>query len=32
MEILRRGSYTAQEAAAQTLSKVKHAMKIDYFA
>ena len=32
MEILRRGSGVAKEAAAQTLDKVKHAMQIDYFA
>ena len=30
--ILKKGSDTAREAAAQTLSEVKHAMKIDYFA
>lgn len=29
--ILRKGSETAREVAAQTLSEVKHAMKIDYF-
>lgn len=32
MEILRKGSYAAQAEAAKTLDKVKHAMKIDYFA
>ena len=32
MEILRQGSFAAQAAAAETLAKVKHAMKIDYFA
>ena len=32
LEILRRGSGVAKEAAAQTLDKVKHAMQIDYFA
>ena len=32
MEILRQGSIKARETAAQTLSEVKHAMKIDYFA
>ncbi len=32
MEILRRGSIAARETAAKTLSEVKHAMKIDYFA
>ena len=31
MEILREGSVKAREVAAQTLSEVKHAMKIDYF-
>ena len=30
-EILKKGSEVAAEAAAQTLSEVKHAMKIDYF-
>lgn len=30
-EILRKGSVAAEEAAAQTLSEVKKAMKIDYF-
>ena len=29
--ILKKGSDTAREVAAQTLSEVKHAMKIDYF-
>lgn len=29
--ILKKGSETAREVAAQTLSEVKHAMKIDYF-
>ena len=32
LEILRQGSGVAKEAAAQTLDKVKHAMRIDYFA
>ena len=32
MGILRKGSYAAQAEAAKTLDKVKHAMKIDYFA
>ena len=32
MEILRKGSFAAQAEAARTLDKVKHAMKIDYFA
>ena len=32
MEILRQGSFAAQAEAAKTLDKVKHAMKIDYFA
>ena len=32
MEILRQGSFSAQAEAARTLDKVKHAMKIDYFA
>ena len=31
-DILKKGSETAREAAAQTLSEVKQAMKIDYFA
>lgn len=31
MEILHKGSQKAREVAAQTLSEVKHAMKIDYF-
>lgn len=31
MELLRQGSIKARETAAQTLSEVKHAMKIDYF-
>ncbi len=31
MEILHKGSCEAREVAAQTLSEVKHAMKIDYF-
>ena len=30
-EILKKGTEVAQERAAQTLSEVKHAMKIDYF-
>ena len=30
-EILKKGTEVAQEIAAQTLSEVKHAMKIDYF-
>lgn len=30
-EILRKGSETARETAAETLQKVRHAMKIDYF-
>ncbi len=30
-EILRKGSEAAEEAAAQTMSKVKKAMRIDYF-
>ncbi len=30
-EILRKGSETAKETAAETLREVKHAMKIDYF-
>ena len=29
--ILKKGSEAAREVAAQTLSEVKHAMKIDYF-
>jgi tryptophanyl-tRNA synthetase len=29
--ILKKGSENAREVAAQTLSEVKHAMKIDYF-
>ena len=32
MEILKEGSFRAQAEAAKTLSKVKHAMRIDYFA
>lgn len=32
MEILRKGNFAAQAEAARTLDKVKHAMKIDYFA
>ena len=32
MDVLRQGTEVAQAAAAETLSKVKHAMKIDYFA
>ena len=32
IEILRKGSFAAQAEAARTLDKVKHAMKIDYFA
>ncbi len=32
MEILHQGSIAARETAAKTLSEVKHAMKIDYFA
>ena len=32
LEILRRGSFAAQAEAAKTLDKVKHAMRIDYFA
>ncbi len=32
MGILRQGSFAAQAEAAKTLDKVKHAMKIDYFA
>ena len=32
MEILKKGSFRAQAEAAKTLSKVKHAMRIDYFA
>ena len=32
MGILKEGSFTAQAEAAKTLSKVKHAMRIDYFA
>ncbi len=31
-EILRKGSETARAAAAETMTKVKHAMQIDYFA
>lgn len=31
MEVLHQGSIRAEEVAAQTLSEVKHAMKIDYF-
>ena len=30
-DILKKGSETAREQAAKTLSEVKHAMKIDYF-
>ena len=30
-DVLREGSVAAQQAAANTLSNVKHAMKIDYF-
>ena len=29
--VLRKGSEAAREVAAQTLSEVKHAMRIDYF-
>ena len=32
MDVLRQGTEVAQAAAAETLAKVKHAMKIDYFA
>ena len=32
MGILKEGSFRAQAEAAKTLSKVKHAMRIDYFA
>ena len=32
MEVLHKGSVHAKEVAARTLSEVKHAMKIDYFA
>lgn len=32
MEILKEGSFRAQAEAAKTLSRVKHAMRIDYFA
>ena len=32
MDVLRQGTEVARSAAAETLSKVKHAMKIDYFA
>ncbi len=32
MEMLKKGSENAEKAAADTLSKVKHAMQIDYFA
>ena len=32
MEILREGSFAARAEAARTLDKVKHAMRIDYFA
>jgi hypothetical protein len=31
MQILRRGTDAAREVAANTLSRVKHAMKLDYF-
>ena len=31
METLHQGSIKAKEVAAQTLSEVKHAMRIDYF-
>ena len=32
MDVLRQGTQAAQAAAADTLTKVKHAMQIDYFA
>ena len=32
MDVLRQGTEVAQAAAAETLARVKHAMKIDYFA
>jgi hypothetical protein len=31
MDILRRGTMAAREAAAATLARVKQAMKLDYF-
>lgn len=31
-DMLKRGSETAREAAAATLDRVRHAMRIDYFA